>query len=146
MTKKNLCKEVFIENKKETRKIFSIDTIGDIRKHLGYETIVVFSRFFIHPSRFGDIEYCVHFYKKNAEADIDLTLKELNKHKRTRFWEATNIIKLNPAGFNLIFNEATTHELKLAKMYILSHLGDKNYANVLRYINRKIYCEKPLKK
>lgn len=143
MTKKKQNKRVYIENIEETRKDFTLNAIGQVRKHLGYENVVVFSRFFITPSGFPDTDYTIRFYKKDPEEDIELELEELNKRKRTRFWEVSTIIKLNPAGFNMIFNEATTFELKFAKMCILRHLGDKNYAKVLRYINRNIYRENP---
>lgn len=105
--------------------------------------MVAFLIVFITPSGFPGTYYTIRFYKKDPEEDIELELEELNKRKCTRFWEVSTIIKLDSADFNMIFNEATTFEPKFAKMCILRHLGDKNYAKVLRYIDRNIYRENP---
>lgn len=136
MTKKKHSKEVVITDVTETRKDFSFSHIGHIRKHLGYDTMVVFYRFYIDGSKHPREEYTMEFYKKNAAEDIEFRLKELNKYKHYRFWEVAQTVELNAVGFNWILNEADTRELKMMKMTLLHHLDDKNYANVLRHVNR----------
>lgn len=138
MTKKS--KEVFIESVTKTRNEISFTHIGHIKKHLGYDTMVVFYRFYIDGSKHPREEYRIGLYKKNAEEEIEKRLKKLNKYKRYRFWEVSALVELNKEGFNKIFNEATTKELKMMQMELAYHLGAENYMKVLYHVNRFNFC------
>ncbi|MBO0421376.1 hypothetical protein [Enterococcus plantarum] len=132
--------EIYIENTTNIQEELAFKHVGQIRRFLGYDTVVVFYRFYFDSSRHAREEYCISFYKNSSKEDIDNRLKKLNKYKKIRFWEVSELVKLDKNGFNKIINEATSRELKLMKQHLISQLGNDNYMKVVSHINRNFNC------
>lgn len=144
-------KEVFImENtnekniaQEEEKKVIPFEkmTITQIRKFLGFQTIVLFK--IVKPAPKGwhgskwieEHEIRCYKSKDQYEKDVEDHLKELNKRKRRHFWKAT-ALTLNVAGFEKLVNETTSDELKTIKYYVAKKLGAENYFNMIIHVNR----------
>lgn len=130
---------VIIEHQ-QIEEIINIHSIVSIRKALRFDTIVLFR--FVWVDRWSNVQEESHFrfFKKREDhtTAVEEELKELNKYKRRNFWKAT-VIELDVDGFEKVFNEATTHELKMIKNELMYKLGPVNFYNTVAHLNRKFW-------
>ncbi|MGM0112140.1 hypothetical protein [Enterococcus sp. DIV0187] len=124
----------------EITESIDIHSIVSIRKALGFDTIVLFR--IVWVDRWSNVQEESHFrgFKKREDhaAAVEAELKELNKYKRSNFWKAT-VVELDVDGFEKVFNEASTTELKMIKNKLMRRLGTVNFYNTVAHINRKFW-------